>query len=443
MIAVLGVLAGVAGANEVVIGSYGRAQVAADVAGGAAQALDVVWYGSRLHKPSYAELDLGWRTEDEESGTTFRALFTPALSGTLFHYDGTFDASLAVRNLFAEARPAGGPVVVWAGSRMLRGDDVYLLDFWPLDGLNTVGGGGGLNDGTNELTGHIGVNRLSGADWQYQTLEEPLAGAVGTETVTVLDRQRIVGSLRAGRVFALSERLSLRPRIYSEVHGIPEGTRYVEDGTVRQALPAERGLLAGAQISAYGWAPDSYVHLFVRHATGIAAIGELAVPQDGLADDLSVNAAAEDRIALAANHEGGPWGFAVGAYARAFEDADGLSSDFDDGWEANLALRPAVYPTRWLSLAVEGSHQLTWRDGIQPRSGEQGTASITKVSVLPSVQLRPGTFGRPQVRLQYTASLLNDAALDWFAETDTRSGASVRHSVGIGAEWWINSQSYR
>ena len=26
---------------------------------------------------------------------------------------------------------------IWAGSRMYRGDDIYLLDFWPLDNLNT------------------------------------------------------------------------------------------------------------------------------------------------------------------------------------------------------------------------------------------------------------------------------------------------------------------
>ena len=33
---------------------------------------------------------------------------------------------------------------VWAGSRMYRGDDIYLLNFWPLDNLNTLGGGAQL-----------------------------------------------------------------------------------------------------------------------------------------------------------------------------------------------------------------------------------------------------------------------------------------------------------
>ena len=64
-------------------------------------------------------------------------------------------------------------------------------------------------------------------------------------------------------------------------------------------------------------------------------------------------------------------------------------------------------------------------------------------AVLPAVQLRQGTFGRPQVRLQYTASLLDDAARARFHEDDVRSQQAVQHWIGLGAEWWINSWSYR
>lgn len=430
-------------AADVTVGSYGRAQVASELDGGSGQSLDVVAFGSRLYKASYAEVDLGWKATDEESGTSFRALLTPALAGTLFHYDGTFDASLAVRNLYAEARPAGGDAFVWAGSRMLRGDDVYLLDFWPLDNLNTVGGGGGWRDDRTEVAAHVGLNRLDGGDWQFQSLDVPLVGGVGTESVVVLDRQRVVGSLRAGRAFDVSDTLTLRSRAYGEAHGLPAGARRVEDGTVDQALPAETGWLGGAELSAYGWAPDSYVHLFWRHATGIGATGELVVPNDGLALDRSVRAAWEDRVALAGNHEAGPWGVAVGGYWRAWADADRETADLDDGWEANVAVRPAVYPTRWLSVAAEASHQRAARDGVNTRTGQRERAAISRVSLLPAIQLRPGTFGRPQVRLQYTATFLDDAARAWFDPSDTRAAAPVHHAIGIGAEWWINSQSYR
>ncbi len=45
---------------------------------------------------------------------------------------------------------------------MYRGDDIYLLDFWPLDNLNTLGGGLAytfLDDLDVKL--HAGVNQLS------------------------------------------------------------------------------------------------------------------------------------------------------------------------------------------------------------------------------------------------------------------------------------------
>jgi maltoporin len=83
------------------------------------------------------------------------------------------------------------------------------------------------------------------------------------------------------------------------------------------------------------------------------------------------------------------------------------------------------------------------RDSILARTGEQGTPEITKLSLLPAIQPRKGTFARPQVRLQYTLSVLNEDARSWYAERDSRSQRPVQHFVGIGAEWWLNSQTYR
>ncbi len=426
---------------DVTVGSYGRATVDADLDGGAGDPARVVAFGPRLEGDPYAELDLAWDAAAKD-GTAVRAMFTPALAGRLFHYDGSFDATLAVRNLYATVRPVGGPVTAWAGSRMLRGDDVYLLDFWPLDNLNTVGGGVGLELADTRVSVHGGLNRLSAGDWQIQDVERAIPGAVGSETVRVLDRQRLVASIKADHAFHLGT-LTLRPKLYGEVHTLPAGERLVEDGSVSQELPEESAWLGGAQLTLYGWADESYVHVFFRHATGVAAYGELTVPTDGLAPDRTVGAAREDRLALAANHEGGVWGVAAGGYARWFADADGQATDFDDGHELAVVLRPAVYPTGWASVALELGHEAAWRDGPNARDGLQGTAEITRLSLIPAVQLRPGTFGRPQVRLQYTAAFFNPTARSWYPDGDERADTAVRHVIGVGAEWWINSQSYR
>ena len=240
-----------AGESQLIVGSYGRVEAVTDLKGGAGDPITVTAHPGRLEEDPYLELDLGWRMETGD-GAEFLALITPALSGDLFHYTGTFDASLAVRNLYAQARDFGVPGLgVWAGSRMYRGDDVYLLDFWPLDNLNTLGGGVFWQRGRLDVGAHVGFNRLSADEWQYQSLQDITPGAVGASSVTTLDRQRAIGSLKAAYAVPLGN-LRLRPKVYGELHSLPAGTREVEAG-VLEDLPAERGLLAGGEISLHGW----------------------------------------------------------------------------------------------------------------------------------------------------------------------------------------------
>jgi maltoporin len=425
------------------IGSYGRVGVGS-TPGGAGGTPAVVAIPTRIVKAPYLELDLVWSSTDPESGARFDAVVTPALTGALFHYDGAFDGDLTLRNLYASARDAVGEgSEVWAGSRMVRGDDVYLLDAWVLDNLNIVGGGGGWSSDTTRVRVAGGLNRIEGSAWQLQQVERPVAGGVGTESVTVLDRQRAIGALTVDRVVTFGDGLALRPRLHGELHGLPAGARLVEDGTVSQPLPADHGLLAGAELSLWGWAPDSYAHLFVRHAGGLAATGWLHVPGDGYAPDRTVTDAREDVLGLAGNHETDTVSVAVGLIARRWHDADGQEIDEDDGSDLSLAVRPAWKAGAHGNVAVELAHERGWRNGVNPRSGTQALATVTRVSLLPALQLRQGTFGRPQVRLQYTASLLNDGARERYDALDVRRRAGVSHWVGIGAEWWINSWSYR
>ena len=231
--------------------------------------------------------------------------------------------------------------------------------------------------------------------------------------------------------------------MHAEHHALPAGTRLVEDGTQAQPLPADSGALLGVEASAWGWAPDSHAHVFLRRATGLAATGLLTVPTDGLAPDRTVRASREDALGVSLNHEEARLGVAVGMIVRDWNDADGQSVDPDDGGDLSLAVRPALKLGPHANLGLEWAREQSWRDGADPRSGLQETATITRLSVLPALQAVQGTYGRPQVRLQYTASLLDDAARRRFAAEDTRVADPVQHWFGIGAEWWIASRSYR
>lgn len=428
---------------EVQVGSYGRADASTRTDGSGAETVTVVSHPGRLYADPYLELDVAWTWEPEPDGARFRSVVTPALSGPLFHTTGQFDAALAVRNLYAEADTFGIPgLSAWAGSRMYRGDDVYLLDFWPLDSLNTVGGGLGWEWKGTGIQAHAGVNRLWGEDWQVQTIEEPLPGSVETETVSVLDRQRLVASLKGSQELPLGAWV-LRPKLVLELHRLPAGRRLVEEPDLYEELPADRGGMVGGELSFWGQDEPLYAHLFYRHATGLAAVGELTIPTDGFADDGTVAAAREDVVALAANWDAGKVSIAAGAYARAFADADGEPVDVDDYTEAVLALRPSLQPTEHLAIQLEASREWRVSRGVNPRTDTVDRPAITRLTVMPAIQPARGTFARPMVYLRYTASVFDEDALEWFPEGDTRVGASVQHEVGLGAEWWVNSVSYR
>src|SRR4051812_28905666 len=123
-------------------GSYGRMIAATDFKGRPGRDADIVAHGSRLDQSNYVELEL--RRDDywQKTDSSTRLVATLALANPIFHYNGEFNVKMAVRNLYLESRDLGAKgLSFWAGSRMYRGDDIYLLDFWPLDNLNTMGAG--------------------------------------------------------------------------------------------------------------------------------------------------------------------------------------------------------------------------------------------------------------------------------------------------------------
>ncbi len=431
---------------EVDLGSYGRIQASTDLQGGEGDAVDVVSHGTRLEKDPYLELDVVFSQQLEGADRTalFEVVITPALEGEVFHYDGEWDADLALRNLYAEASGfAAAPLSAWAGSRMYRGDDVHLLDFWPLDELNTVGGGLMLQPEGWDLRLQAGLNRLTADEWQVQWAEVPDEAGVGTETVLTMDRQRLVSSAQAARLLGFGDGNTFRVKAYGEIQALPGSTRVEDDWESELELPPDFGSVLGAQLSTWGWAHDSFAHLFLRYATGLSAYGDLTVPSDGMDIDHSVREARELQVALSGNHENDRMGLLVGGYVRRFVDADGVSTDVDDRWEAAIALRPTLFLSDFSSVGLELSQQVLRPDGLNPHSRTHDVPMVTKLAVLPALQLGKGSLARPQIRLQYILTYLNDDARLWFDTRDERHRSNVQHFLGVGAEWWLNSRSYR
>jgi hypothetical protein len=427
-------------------GSYGRVRAATDLRGGGPQNANIVAHGSRLDEPPYLELELR-DTEYPNKDLRVRVISTIAVAGDPFHYTGEFQATTAVRNMFVDIRGLGAPgLSLWAGARMYRGDDIYLLDFWPLDNLNTVGGGA-IFDATDStrIAAHVGTNRLLDGAFQYQEQALPSRAHFGTDTVATLDRPRTIASTKITQFFPNNHSpTGLKLSLYAEGHFLPSGEYDPSTATVqaKRRLPSDTGFVVGAQGTYYGFGErDGHVHLWARYARGIAAYGDLAVPF-GLDQDRRATKASELLMATSGNFETGRFGAMMGAYLRHFNDASGAEYSSNKYWEGIFALRPIVYATKHTAVGFEGSYQYKSANVLSD-DGTHLTPQAWRFSLLPMITPYGwGSYKRPIIYLVYTATMRNNAAQQTYPVDDPRASRPTEHYFGLHAEWWFNSSSY-
>jgi len=414
-------------------GSYGRVGVASDLDGGPGVATNVVAHGSRLEEAPYLELDL-YYARSVAPGASWRMVSSIAFGQNLPHTTGLFDQNVALRNLYLQTDGVLHPSLsLWVGSRMYRGDDIYLFDYWPLDNLNTVGAGAIWRSTRWELALHVGANRLDDA-YQFQTVEQPAPGGGAPIEVVNLDRQRLIESARASWLGA-----GYKAVLYTELHEIGQGILTQPDRT-QERLPDDYGFVLGGQLGL--WGPGRFLNLWLRWAGGLAAYGELAVPFAVGADKRAADAR-ELVGALALGHDWRRLGLLVGGYARRFEAAQPGPFSLARFVELMVAARPHLFLSQYFGVAGELSVQRRDADGLDPVTGRPATSDVLKLTAMPAVvTLAPGVLGRPQLLVVYTASLLDQGARTQLARTDARLDAAVIHYLGVQAEWWFNS-AYR
>ncbi len=437
-------------------GSYGRVVAGSDLRGGKPTKLLVVARGPRVVEASYLELDFQYLTYAPFTGTRaikVRPVVTLAFAGQLFHDTGQFDAQPALRNMFLEA-DLWRNLTAWAGSRMYRGDDIYLFDTWPLDDQNTVGAGvqyrrakDVFNGDVLELAVHGGVNRLLDP-FTFQQVEVP-DPEQGAATVLQLDRQRLVASTTASYVLGgRGLEPSYKLKVHGEVHALPSGTRRREpgDGSLER-LPSDRGFLVGAQLGMFrveqGRDRRDHLNLFARYARGLAAFDELA-PPTSLGPNLKTTRASELQLGLSGAYEHAFGNVIVGALARRFVDADGTSADPDDGWEYAIDARPLANLWGAFYGGADISYQARFPRGLNPITlNAEDPAIFQFAPMLVYSPMGRSAYHRPQLRLLYRAAHLNQGARDLYVPDDPRHGDPWVHFLGVQAEWWFNSFTYR
>ncbi len=432
-------------------GSYGRVNFGRNGEGEPIYPVNITAHGPRLEESTYVELDLYYLFKPY-MGVKTKTVATLALSDSLFHYTGEWTTSMAVRNLYLEfTQEQLKGFSFWVGSRMYRGDDIYLLDYWPLDNLNTLGAGIWYDVKPIRAGLHVGTNRILGP-YQYQeaSVATPF---VGTQTIPTLNRQRTIASFKIEYWKQIPDSIGFKIKGYGELHSLPSGVYNALGEPEEQIdLPAESGVVAGLQLGLWNFAPKSFVNLFVRYSQGIGAYGEFSQPLGlGYSQDLdtsySVKNASDLVIAMSGNYLiPKRFGIMFGGYYRKFTDADGLSYDWDDGYEIAATIRPHLWIPELLgdnvAIAAEISYQATERSGLHPESQTAIHPSVWKFSFIPTWISGTDTYSRPAVRLVYTMARPNADARLWYNQYDYRRVRSVEHFIGIQAEWWFNSSTY-
>lgn len=428
-------------------GSYGRVIAGGDAAGRAGRNADIVARGSRLDESNYAELEL--RREDywKKTGAYTRIVATAAFANPVFHYNGQFAATLALRNLYIEETGLGAKgLSVWAGSRMYRGDDIYLLDFWPLDNLNTIGGGAGYAFGPSRRTSlkfHAGLNQPTDPYFRQTVLRAPSYNQFGDLEVAVLDRQKLVSSLKLSHTWPVGEVGGVKGVLYGELHYVPGGQREVET-KIYEDLPKDHGFVAGGQVTAFTGKRSTYITMTGRFAYGLAAYGELNAPRQ-LRADRKAAGAYEFLLTLSGNWERGPVGIMFGSYYRQFRNAS-KQLDFDDLNEGIAILRPTFWFGELAGVSLEGSFQAQQRGVLEeaaPGVFKPVMATLGRVGLVPFITPGGrGGFQRPHIRLIYLLTMRDASARSLYAADDVFARRKVDHFIGIGAEWWFGSTSY-
>ena len=433
-------------------GSYGRIIAGTDLRGGKPEKILVVAHGPRIVEDSYLELDMSYGFETPH-GAKLRPVITLAFDGTLFHDTGEFDAHPALRNLFLDATVTP-EITLWAGSRMYRGDDIYLFDYWPLDNQNTVGAGAFYHNKQGlELAVHAGTNRLLDP-FQYQQIQVPNP-AQGSVVVTQLNRQRMIASATAAYLMLRPpEQVSIKLKLHAQIHELPSGTRATGcdasgancDGF--QTLPADSGYLIGAEASFFGMAPSAlgfrrHLNVFARYAKGLAAFDELA-PPTSFGPDLTTTNANELSFGASGNWDAAFGNMIIGALSRRWIDASGNASDPANGWEYALDARPLARLSPDWFAGADVSYQARFPQGLSPITLRAEDPAVWQLAPMVVYSpMGPSSYDRPQLRFVFDVAHLNTGALDTYVPDDPRHGHAWQYFLGVQAEWWFNSSTYR
>ena len=106
--------------------------------------------------------------------------------------------------------------------------------------------------------------------------------------------------------------------------------------------------------------------------------------------------------------------------------------------------RPLVKVLPDVFFGADISYQARFPRGLNPYTEIAEDPAVFEIApMIVYSPMGPSAYDRPQLRLVYRAAHLNDGARDEYVPEDPRHAHAWVHYVGVEAEWWFNSSTYR
>jgi hypothetical protein len=134
----------------------------------------------------------------------------------------------------------------------------------------------------------------------------------------------------------------------------------------------------------------------------------------------------------------------IGVLSRHFVDATGNSNDPNNGWEYAIDARPLARLGRGFFAGGDISYQARFPNGLNPITLRAEDPAIFQIApMLVFSPMGPSGYDRPQLRLVLNAAHLDEGALDLYVPDDPRHAHPWVYFLGVQAEWWFNSSTYK
>ena len=311
--------------------------------------------------------------------------------------------AFAVRNFYfaMDKMPDNASTSLWFGSRMYRGNDIYLFDTWPIDNQNMLGGGIGYGE-------KIHVELAFGAKADAAYSGEGLTAARGQRYIFINKLEAPIADKK------------LKTNL--EFHLIPKTTALFNSGVSTSTIdiPSSSGVMFAAQYPFFGTNSG-----FFRLGSGDVVAGSFETGKAAVAEYAGVTSRIGSKFAgvgfsnameLDAFNAGvmyaviGEWTQPKGAAAAS---------------SVSTAIRPMYYVTGRLHAGFE-------LDGVHYFKQLTG-ADIDYLQISPMLEyaINRNVYGSPKFRL-----IASEA---FYAQNVTRYGNSVKSAfnLGLGFEVWF------